>query len=157
MVPFIFNSEIHLDHTGIALHRLHAALAEHMALVQHRDRAVEVADEVHVVLDHQHGVITRQAAQQLAGALRFLIGEPRHRFIHQQEVGVLGEQHGDLQPLLLAVGEAAGQLLGLGRQTHHPEQMGHPVLTAAIEAPEEQIQGERRLTASSRLRRAVRF
>lgn len=35
-----------------------------------------------------------------------------HRFIHQQQLGILGDEHGDLKPLFLAVGQAAGLALG---------------------------------------------
>ena len=48
--------------------------------------------------------------KQPAGALGLLVGHPRHRLVHQQQLGVLHEHHADLEPLLLAVGEAAGPL-----------------------------------------------
>ena len=109
--------------------------------MEHGDRAIELADEVHVVLNHQHGVVTGQAAQQSPGALGFLLGQAGDGLIHQQHVGILGQQHGDLEPLLLAVGQAASPLGGMGLQTHHRQQLLHPIALAAVEAAEQQAEG----------------
>ena len=46
--------------------------------------------------------------EQFAGLVRFLVGHAGGGFIHEEELGVLGEEHADLEPLLLAVGERAG-------------------------------------------------
>ena len=42
--------------------------------MQHGHRAIELSNEIHVVFDHQHGVVARQAAQQGTGALGLLLG-----------------------------------------------------------------------------------
>ena len=47
-------------------------------------------------------------SSRLAGAGGFLVGHARGGLIDQQQLGILREQHADLQPLLLAVGERAG-------------------------------------------------
>ena len=119
-----------------------------MPLVQHGDRTIELADEIHVVLDDQHGVVAGQAAQQGPGALSFLLGQTSDGLIHQQHVGILGQQHGDLEPLLLAVGQAASPLGGMGFQTHHRQQLLHPVALAAVQPTEQQA--ERGVTALHR-------
>ena len=80
--------------------------------MQHGDLAAELLDEAHVVLDHHQRVLARQRQEQLGGALGFLVGHAGHRLVEQQQLGVLHQQHADLQPLLLAVREQAGRALG---------------------------------------------
>ena len=82
--------------------------------MEHGDRARDGADELHVVLDHQHRAVARDLDQQRAGARGLLLGHAGHRLVHQQQLGVLGHHHADLQPLLLAVGQHAGLPQGLG-------------------------------------------
>jgi hypothetical protein len=49
-----------------------------------------------------------EAHEQLGGALGLVVGHAGHRFVEQQQLRVLHQQHADLQPLLLAVGEQPG-------------------------------------------------
>ena len=77
----------------------------------------ERAHEVHVVLDDDDGALTADAAQQLAGLLAFLVAHAGDRLVEQQHVGVLHQQHADLQPLLLPVREHPGGLVAPGRSS----------------------------------------
>ena len=54
--------------------------------------------------------------QQFAGLVRLLVGHAGGGFVDEQQLGVLREQHADLQPLLLAVGERAGFPVALRRR-----------------------------------------
>ena len=72
--------------------------------------------ELHVVLDDDHRVPPRERQQQLAGALGLLRGHARDRLVHQQQLRLLHQQHADLEPLLLAVGEGAGRGPAFRRQ-----------------------------------------
>ena len=45
--------------------------------------------------------------EQLGRALGLLVGHAGHRLVEQQQLGVLHQQHADLEPLLLAVAQAA--------------------------------------------------
>ena len=76
--------------------------------MQYGDLARDGAHEIHVVLHHHHGVFARQRGEQLPGALHLLVGHAGDRFVHQQQLGILHQQHADFEPLLLAVGERAG-------------------------------------------------
>ena len=60
------------------------------------------------MLHHHQRVFALEAQKQLGGALGFLVGHAGHWFIQQQQLGVLHQQHADLQPLLLAVAQVAG-------------------------------------------------
>ena len=78
---------------------------EDAPFVQHDDASGNRADEVHVVLDHDDGVLTGERDQQLGGPLGFMGRHAGHRLVHEQQLGFLHEQHTDLEPLLLAMGE----------------------------------------------------
>ena len=64
--------------------------------------------EIHVVLDQQHRMLARQALEQGGHALRFLRAHAGQRLVEQQDLGVAGERHGDLELALLAVRQRAG-------------------------------------------------
>src|SRR5208337_1762601 len=52
-----------------------------------------------------------------------VVAHPRGWLIHQQQFGILRQQHADLQPLLLAMGESSGQPLLLVAQTDRLEDL----------------------------------
>jgi len=60
------------------------------------------------VLDDDDAVPAGKAEEQLAGLRGLLVGHASCGLVNEQEAGVLGEEHADLQPLLLAVRERAG-------------------------------------------------
>jgi hypothetical protein len=86
---------------------LHRAFREHRALVQYGHLARDLLDEGHVVLDHHQRMAAREE-RQLRRALRLLVAHAGYRLVEEQQPGLLHEQHADLQPLLLAVGEQPG-------------------------------------------------
>jgi hypothetical protein len=90
---------------GIACTVARSPFGEHAALVQHRhSMRRDLRDEGHVVLDHHHRMcLPASDRQQLGGALGFLVGHAGHRLVEQQQLGLLDEQHADLEPLLLSV------------------------------------------------------
>ena len=47
-------------------------LRQHLAARQHGDGVGEIGDDGHVVLDHQHGAVLRDRADQLGDALELL-------------------------------------------------------------------------------------
>ena len=73
--------------------------------MQHGHPVREAAQERHVVLDDDHGVILRELLEQLAGVEPLLGAHPGHRLVEQEQVGPLHQQHADLEPLLLPVAE----------------------------------------------------
>ena len=66
----------------------------------------------------------------------FLVGHAGHRLVEQQQLGVLHQQHADLQPLLLAVAQGAGRPPhGLG-QVDGVQHLREAVALPAVEAEE---------------------
>ena len=107
------SSEINLDNTLIVLHRGEIAFGQHRAFVQHGNLAAELLDESHIVFNHDQGMFAGQGLEEFAGTFGFVVGHTGHRFVEQQQLGFLHQQHADLQPLFLAVREQAGGALGL--------------------------------------------
>src|SRR5439155_25458550 len=68
IIDFAILSQIDFDHLGIALYLAHGALAENLALVQHRHRHGNLPDERHVVVDDEQGVFLGHGHEQFAGA-----------------------------------------------------------------------------------------
>ena len=85
--------------------------------------ALKRADEVDVVLDDDRGdaLLGDQPLHELAGCGGLLGGHTGGRLVEQQELGVVGEQQPDLEPLPLAVGEIAGEHLRLVLEPHQLE------------------------------------
>ena len=84
--------------------------------MQHRDLDPEIAHEVHIVLYDQHRARARDVFEQRGGCGGFGIAHPGRRLIDKQQLGILRQQHADLQPLFLAVRQGAGAGLTLRRQ-----------------------------------------
>src|SRR5262245_26513170 len=110
--------EVDFHHPLVALHLVDRALAQHAALVEHRDGPRDASNELHVVLDHEHRPILRDTLEQVARFLGFLVGHPRHWLVDQEELGILDHDHTDLEPLLLAVGESASALARVRDQSN---------------------------------------
>ncbi|RTE67839.1 hypothetical protein BHE90_017787, partial [Fusarium euwallaceae] len=114
-------SQIGAPHFRVRLHLRGGALGQHLAHMHHRNDVADRLHKTHVVLDHDQRVLTLQPREQFGGLAGFLRGHARGRLIHQDQLGVLGDQHADLQPLGLAVrqiGRRPVELLG------EPDQFG---------------------------------
>jgi hypothetical protein len=74
-------------------------------------------DDLHVVLHEDDGQGVREAPDELRRLPRFLGAHPRGGLVEQQQLGIGGEGDPDLEIALLAVGEGAGQVMALVRQT----------------------------------------
>jgi hypothetical protein len=82
----------------------------------------QLVDELHVVFHHHQRMLAFQRQEQLGRALGLFVGHAGHRFVQQQQLRVLHQQHADLQPLLLAVAQQAGGALGLVLQVDQWQQ-----------------------------------
>src|SRR5262245_24096343 len=116
-------AEIDFHDPVVLLHLVDRALAEDAALVKHRHRPRDTAHELHVVLDHQNGSILRDRPEKLGRLLGLLVGHPGHRLVDQQELRLLDDDHPDLEPLLLAVAQAARAFAGLVGQPDRGERV----------------------------------
>ena len=107
------------------------SLREHRATMQHRHLAVQSPDEVHVVFDHDNRVTARDGFQQLGRPHGLGVGHAGRRLVDEKELGVLREQHADLEPLLLAVAEAAGKAVAGTVEANQFEELGDPLALPA--------------------------
>ena len=111
---------------AVVAHLVHRPLGQHAALVQHGDLARDAPDELHVVLDDEDGVPPGELQAQLGGLLGLLVGHAGDRLVEQQQRGSCDEHHADLEPLLLAVGQRAGDPVDLAAQVGHRERRLDP-------------------------------
>ena len=104
--------EIDFGHLRIASDGLHIAFGEKAALMQNGDTVGELKSHVHVMLDHEHGRITRQAAQDGLDARNFGGGQTCRRLIKQQHLGCDSHCQQNVQLPLLSVRDVLRGLLG---------------------------------------------
>ena len=95
--------EVHLDDLGVGLHLGDRPFHERPAHVQDGDVLAELTEERHVVLDDDDSPILRDALKEFAGPIAFGAGHSSDRFIEEEQVCVLSEEHADLEPLTFAV------------------------------------------------------
>lgn len=76
------------------------------------DPVGEGEDRIHVVLDEEHGRPALERTQRLHHLAALHVAEAGHRLVEQQEARFAGERHGELELLLLAVGEVRHPGLG---------------------------------------------
>ena len=127
--------------------------------MQHGDRLGDRPHELHVVLDDDDRVLAGERQQQLRRALGFLRRHAGDRLVDQQQLGLLHQQHADLEPLLLAVRQRAAP--ARARCGGQPDDLEHFVDALALSA----ASGARRsifqndlspASASSRFSKTVR-
>ena len=99
-----------------------------------------VLDEAHVVLHHHQRVLALEREKQLGGALGFLVGHAGHGLVEQQQLGVLHQQHADLQPLLLAMAQVARHAAHAVGQVDGVQHLGQAVALGRVE-PEQHRRG----------------
>ena len=66
-------------------------------------------------------------AQQIGGIGGFLVGHAGGRLVDQQELRLLRQQHADLEPLLLAVGQFGRLAMALAREADALQQGVDPL------------------------------
>src|SRR3989344_5834328 len=94
-------AQVHVDDLGVRLHLLHGAFGQDLSLVHHRDLVGNALDELHVVLNDDHRAVLADALQQLGRQLTLARAHAGNRLVQHQQLGLLHQQHADLQPLLL--------------------------------------------------------
>ena len=119
------------------------ALGHDPALGHHHDPVGDVPDDVHVVLDEQHGhALVAQAldvTEQRLGQRRVHAG---HRLVEHDHLRVAHQRPRHLQQLALAAGERAGVVRALLQQLEPVEQLlGLRLDLLLLAAPERAEQG----------------
>ena len=77
-----------------------------------------------------------ECQKQFCRARGFLVGHAGHGFVEQQQFGVLHQQHADLQPLLLAVAQVAGEAPDTLCQMNRHQYFSQPVALFGVELEE---------------------
>jgi hypothetical protein len=103
--PFHRPAEVDRLDLGAGLDLGHRPFDQHLAGVHHRHDVGEAPDEVHVVLDDDDGALLADPLEQRARLLPLLGTHAGDGLVEEHHLGVLDEQHPDLEPLLLTVGE----------------------------------------------------
>src|SRR5215831_704218 len=104
-IDVVPSTQIDFDNAAIALHHVHGALTQDTALMQHRDPLRRLTHKLHVVLYDQHGVMLRQPLQELASLLTLVFGHPGDGLVEEKERRLLDDNHADLEPLHLPMGQ----------------------------------------------------
>src|SRR3954471_7521004 len=105
-VGVVVGAEVGVDHRGVAHDRVRGALGDHPALRHDDDPVGDLAHNVHVVLDEEHGhpllLEVEDVAEQRLREGRVHAG---HRLVEHHEGGVAHQCARHLQQLPLAAGE----------------------------------------------------
>src|SRR3954471_9311523 len=137
-------AKVGLQHGAVQLYFVGPAFGEHSAFHHAHDARTQAHDEVHVVLDDYEaatlGLVERH--QELAQLLDQRRIDAGARLIQQHEARFRHERHGDVDQLLLAIGEAASRQM---RDRLQPEELDHlvGVLSKAGVGRREQARGQR--------------
>ena len=94
------------------------ALRQHGAVIQHGDPVGDAEDDVHVMLDEQHGdfLVLVERADQLGHVVGLLIAHAGGRLVQQQQFRLAGERDADFHDALVAMAELAGDTVRLLRR-----------------------------------------
>src|ERR1700732_1457994 len=104
--------KVYLARLRIRYHFTSGSLDDHAAVMEHGNPFRQIECGIHVVLDHHHGHIPRNPDNQRFHSDAFLERESGKRLIEQQQLGLLGERHRDLDAALFSVGHFADRARG---------------------------------------------
>lgn len=96
--------------------------------MENSDFDTQGAHKHHVVLDHDDRVIIGDILQKFSGFSGFGIRHAGSRLVHEKQLRILGQQHADLQPLLLTVAEVGCELASLRTKPDQIKQIFNPLL-----------------------------
>jgi hypothetical protein len=89
--------------------------------MQHGDAVRDRHHHAHVVLDDDERDRGRETPQELRGLARLLRRHAGGGLVEQQELGLRGERHGDLDEAPIAVGHRADEVAGALEHSHPRE------------------------------------
>ena len=118
-------AQVGLDDALVALDLGRRALGDALAVVEHRDALGDAHDDAHLVLDEQdgHAALVAQAADERRRLRRLGGVHAGRRLVEQQQARPRGQGAGDLEPSLVAVGQAGGLDVALAAEPHEGEQL----------------------------------
>ena len=143
-------AEIGLPHFLVLLDLSDAAFRQHLAEMHDGDALGDLPHERHVVLDHKDGVTALQLVDQAGGLLRFRLRHPGSRFVEQEHLRILHDEHRQFQPLGLSVAQVCGKGFGLVLEPDHAKHVVNPFPRSAGK-PEPQIGEDTGIAAARHL------
>src|SRR5438552_4912208 len=132
-------SEIDAPHLGVRAHVGRRAVGDHEPLVQHGDLLRDGEDDLHVVLGEQQrqAALARDAIDQADGLPRLAGRHAGPGPVEQQDVGLEGQGQTQLELLLRAVREEAGDLAGAVGEPQRVQQAQRLVAVEVADGREE--------------------
>ena len=105
-------AEVRLDDPLVVLDLLRRALRDLLAVVEHRDAVGDAHDDLHVVLDEEHGqaLLLPELGDELGERRGLLRVHARGGLVEQEQLRLGRERAGDLEPALVAVGQVPREL-----------------------------------------------
>ena len=106
-------AQIGFDHLRVRAHFRRRAFGDLHAVIEHGDALADAHDDLHVVLDQQHGDLKLVLDEADEPRQLHLLGRVHAGggFVEQQQLRLRGQRADDLQPPLVAVGQALGRLV----------------------------------------------
>src|SRR5207302_1697158 len=86
-------------------------------------------------------VLARQSEDEGGGLFGLAVGHAGDRLVEQEELLVLHQQHADLEPLLLAVAERAGELEAAPGEADRRQRRGDALALGVAEHGEKRAPG----------------
>src|SRR6185312_16312778 len=122
LVELSGTAKIGLLYGGVGLHRLGIAGEQQLTLVEHIDVVRQRHHQAHVVLDDEHDEIgAHEFAKLLLEAVRLRVIQAGCWLVQHQDLRVQDGRAGNLQQLLIAVGEVGGHGVGQRFETEARE------------------------------------
>src|SRR3989442_457981 len=107
----VLATEVGFNDTLVHLDRARRPLGDLLAVVQHEDGLTEPHDDLHVVLDEQHGLaLVSEPAHGVEQVVEERAVHAGRRLVEQDQRGIPHEHANELHQLLLAIGQVSGEL-----------------------------------------------
>src|SRR5438876_976409 len=113
------------------------SLRQHRTFMKNRNLDVELAHEAHVMFNDDDRTLAGDGFKQHRRGLGLCIGHAGDRLIDKKEFRLLGQQHADLEPLLLAMREAGSKRIALGTEPDKVEEFSEAGLLSLGHPPEQ--------------------
>ena len=124
--------EVGADHGGVGPDGVGGAAGDDLPEVQDDDAVADRHDEVHAVLDEQHGHAVGQAADPRAERVHLALGQPARGLVEQQEPGLRHQCAGQCAALLYRVGQGGREPAGVVGRTELVEDLHGPGRHASL-------------------------
>src|SRR3954471_12732442 len=115
--------EIDAPHLLVRADVVGRALGEEPSVMQDEDAVRDAHDELHAVLDEDHGALLVEPEDQVHHGARLLRAHAGGRLVEEEKPRVAGERDGDLEAALVAVGEVLDRVVAPGGEADRREEL----------------------------------